>query len=162
MDVAGQVDDADDVPILSGLLHQRQKMGSQDDMAHVVHSHVPVDAVLSELIGHDTPSGVVDQDIQAISRILDLLSHILHLLPIAQVTVQPLGLVSSSLTHFFGNRRLGAINHFFGGGQDEDVGDVVLQKGVGDAVADTLTAAGDDGDFSREIRDIVEGELMGG
>ena len=51
------------ISLLRRLLHQRQEMRCQNGVAHVVDGHVPVDAVVGELVGHDATGGVVDEDV---------------------------------------------------------------------------------------------------
>ena len=50
-----------------------------------------------------------------------------------------------------------------GEGEDEDFGDGVREEGMDAAVADSLTATGYNGDFSREVGNVMfEGELLAG
>lgn len=65
------------------------------------------------------------------------------------------------MAEFFSDGPLGAVDDVFGDGEDEEFADVVRQKSVGDAVADTFAAAGDDGDFVGEVGGFGERELVG-
>lgn len=120
-------------------------MRRKNDMSHVVYGHVTVDAVVSELVGHDAPRGIVHQNIKTIRVVLDLLRYLLDALPVTHVALKPfraLGLVG---TEVFRDGILGAVNNVLGDGEDVNLGDVVLEEGVRDAVADALAAASDDG-----------------
>lgn len=65
------------------------------------------------------------------------------------------------MAEFFSNGLFGAVDDFFGDGEDEEFADVVGEEGVCYAVADTFAAAGDDGDFVGEVGGFGERELVG-
>lgn len=63
--IARQIDNAHDIDgaatrRLGCLLHQRQKVRRENDVAHVVKRHVSVDAIVGELVRHDATPSVVD------------------------------------------------------------------------------------------------------
>ena len=158
--VARLVADADDVALLGCLLHQRQQMAGQNYMAHVVDGHVSIDAIVGQLGCHDAPAAVVDQDIEPVRLALDDLGHLLHAPPVAQVAFKPYCSVRLVLAQLLCEGFLGAFLDFLVRREDEQLGDVVLEERVGDAIADALRAAGDDGYLAREIGAFFEGELV--
>ncbi len=97
--VRSLVADADGVAVGSCLLHNRQQVRGKDDVGHVVHSHlhsgqysfhdikmgetdVTVNSIIGQLVCHDTPGSVVDQDINPIRTACDLIRCLLHLFPV--------------------------------------------------------------------------------
>ena len=57
-------------------------------MAHVIDSHVSVDAVRSELVGHDPASGAVDQDVETVCGVCDLFCDARDGFPVAHVGLE--------------------------------------------------------------------------
>jgi hypothetical protein len=56
-----------------GSFEEREEVRGQHHVADVVYGHVPVDAVVCELVGHDAAGGVQDQDVEAVGLRGDLL-----------------------------------------------------------------------------------------
>lgn len=127
-------------------------------MAKVVHRHVSIDAVVCELIGHDSAASVVDENIQTIGRVLDLLGGFLGLGPVTQVTLDPDGAVGYFLAKFLGERLVGVVDNVFGHGEDVQLFDIMTEQNVGDAVANTLAATGHNSDLAFQAWDIVKRE----
>lgn len=80
-------------------------------MAKVVHCHVSINTVVGQFVGHDAPASVVDEDIETIGRGIDLLSGLLCLGPVAQVTLDPDDTVGLFLTKFMSKRLLGVADN---------------------------------------------------
>ena len=72
-----------------------------------------VDPVIGQLVCHDTPASVVDQDIDPIRTACDLVRCLLHFLPVCKVAFQPSNLLRCVLAHFFLDGIDRAIDHFF-------------------------------------------------
>lgn len=130
-------------------------MRRENDMAHVIHSHMPVDTVVSELVGHDTPRSIIHQNIKTICVVLDLLSDLLDALPVAHVALEPFRAPGLLGTEVFCDGILGAVDDFLGDGEDVNLGYVMLEEGVSDAVADAFAAPGDDGYLACLVRTFV-------
>jgi len=60
-------------------------VGGKDHMVDVVHCHVSVDTVLSQPVGHDSPSRVQGQDVEAVGLGGDLFGSIGGGMSIAKV-----------------------------------------------------------------------------
>lgn len=63
VEVGADGHDADCVSVLRCLLEQGKEMGSQDDVTDMIECEVTVHTIVGELVGHDTTTAVVDQDI---------------------------------------------------------------------------------------------------
>lgn len=158
--IASLVADPDDVALLRRLLHQRQQVAGQDDVADMVDSHVPVYAVGGQFGRHDASTRIIDEDIEPVSVALDGLGDFLDAEPVTEIALHPDRAVSFVLAQLLCHGIFGALDDLLGDGEDVDLGDVVLQERVRDAEADTLAASRYDGNFPREIRAVVEFELM--
>ena len=162
VEVARLVSDAHHRPGLSRLLQKRQKVRGQDNVAEMIQSHVSIDAVVSELVRHDAPASIVDEDIQAVRRVLDLVGDFADFLPVTEVAVLPDGLVSRSLAEVLGYGLLGALDHILGHRKDEELADVVLEQRVGDSVSNTFTSPRDYRHLARLVGRLLQTELVRG
>jgi len=59
----------------------------------VVDGHMPIHAVVRELVGHDAATSVVDKDIEAIGRVADLLRDFYDFVPVGEIAFDPVGAV---------------------------------------------------------------------
>lgn len=83
----------------SSLLQQREEVPDQRGMLEVVQRDVAIDAVLVQRPRHDPPPRIVDENIQPLRLVHDRLRHLRHLLPLAQIALQPSNLLGSFLAH---------------------------------------------------------------
>ena len=97
-----------------------------------------VDTVIRQLVGHDSPCCIVEQDVQSVGRVADLLGHSRDRGPVRQVAVDPLCLVCLVLSQFLSYRLLCSLYDLLGQREDIDLLDVVLEKGVACSIADAL------------------------
>lgn len=113
MSVGAEVDDPDFAALVAcGLLQEREKVRGQNYMAHVVECHVSVEAVLGNLLRHDTSRGVVDQNVQSISRVADFFRHLDDLLPVAKVALHPVCALGSFFAQVLLDGISGTFDHF--------------------------------------------------
>jgi len=108
--IAGLVADSHNVPLLGGLLHQRQQIARQYHVAHVVHGHVPIDAIVGQLGGHDSATAIVDQDVKPVRAVPDCLGHLLSPSPVAEIALHPDDAVRLIFSELFCDSLLGSID----------------------------------------------------
>lgn len=72
-----------------------------------------VDAIIGQLVGHDSTSGVIEQDVQAIGRFADLFSNSRDRCPIREVAKNPFCLVCLVLAKLLCDRLLGSLDYLF-------------------------------------------------
>ena len=120
-------------------------------MTEVVRRHVLINAIRRKLVSLNTSRSIIDQDIQPISRVLDLISCLLDFSKVTDIALDPFCAVSFLLTKLFGDGLLGAVNDLFGEGEDDELADVVGEEGVGYAITDSFATTCYDGDFAGEV-----------
>ena len=118
------------IAFIRSLLHQGQQVGCQDRVAHVVDRHMPVHAVVRELVGHDSAAGVVDEDIEAVCGVADLLRDLGDLAPVREVAFDPVCAVCFVCAKVLFDRVFGAGDDFLRDGEDEELADVFGEEGV--------------------------------
>lgn len=136
--VARLIDNADGVALVRRLLQQRQEMRGKDYMPHMVQRHMPIDSVICELVRHDPSRGIIEQDIDSIRRTANLFRDLSHALPIAQVTLDPLGSVGLLLSHLRSDGVDSAFDNIFGDAEDVQFRDIAGEESMCDTVADAL------------------------
>ena len=99
-------------------------VGGKDDIANVVHCHVPVDAVLSKLVGHDPPGRVQDRDIEAVGLRGDLFGG----RPVAQVSFHEGDFARVLCPELVGDVFQFAVDGFLRHADHEAFGEVVLKE----------------------------------
>lgn len=119
-----------------------------------------VNPVIGQLICHDTPASVVDQDVDPIGTARDLVRCLLHFLPVCKVAFQPSNLLRRLLSHLFLDGIDRTIDHFFGTGEDEEFLEAVGEKCVAGTVTNPFRSTGDDGNFALEVGRIIEVESL--
>lgn len=142
------------------LLQQRKQRRRQHNRPVEIHRHVAIHAIIRNLTTHNPPPCVMHEDVQPVRRLLDLLRHRPHGLPVGHVALDPFRAIGLVLSEFLGDGFLGALDDVLGDGEDVQLGDVVREERVGDAVADALAAAGDDGDFAGLVGGVGDVECV--
>lgn len=130
-------------------------------MSHVVQRHVAVDPVVSQLVGHNSPSGIVHKNVKTALGVLDLLRDFLDALPVTQVALHPDSAFGRGISHILGDGLCGTVDDILRHGEDVELGDVVGKKCMGDAKPDALAASCHDGNFSSQIWCLLKSELVG-
>ena len=74
---------------------------------------------------------LVDQNIKSVRLLLDLLGHLVHIVPVSKVTLDPFDPVCLVVSELLCIDLFGTVEYFFTRTEDEELGDVVLQEGVG-------------------------------
>lgn len=158
--IAGLVADSHHVALLGGLFHQREQVRRENDMPHMIQSHVSVHTIVCELVSHDSAGGVVDQDVKSVVLFLDLLGHVLGSRPVGYIALEPFRLIRGLLAQVLGDGFFGSVNSLLGYGQNVDLGNVVFQERVGAAVSNALTSSRHHCDLASQVGDIIESELV--
>jgi len=99
-------------------------------------SHMAVYAVIGELIGHNSASGIIEQDIDAIGVICDLLRYCRNGFPVCEIAVDPLGAICFVLSQLLCYGLQSSIYDFLREREDVELLDVIVQQGIGEAIAD--------------------------
>ena len=121
MEVTAKVHDAYGV-LLGGLLEERKEVRNHDYVAGVVYREVQVGAVgWSELVGHDTACGVVDQDIKSVGLRSDLRGDLGGLSPVGLVILDVDDLVAGFWSEFLLDCTEGFFGLFVAAGGDEQL-----------------------------------------
>lgn len=63
-------------------------------MTEVIYSHMTIDTILSELVGHDTATCIIDDDIESISLVRDFLGRLRDERPVSHVDLEVSDLAS--------------------------------------------------------------------
>jgi len=79
---------------------------------------------------------LVDQNIKSVRLLLDLLGHLVHFVPVRKVTLDPFDTVGFVVSKLLCIDFFGTVEDFFAWAEDEELGDVVLEEGIGAAEAD--------------------------
>jgi len=119
-----------------------------------------VDAVASQLVGHDPSPRIVDQNINSISALSDLVCHLRDLMPIWQIAMQPGHPVCYFLSHLLFDSVSRAINHLLSRWKNEELLHALGQHCMRTAIANALRATGDNSYFALEVGCLVEGKLL--
>ena len=90
---------------------------------------------------------------------LDLVGHLFHPLPVAQVALLPDDAVRLVLPDVLGDLPLCIPGDTGPQREDVQLGNVVVEQRVGDAVSDAPRAAGDDADFAGEVGALVKAKV---
>ena len=119
-----------------------------------------VDPIVCQLVCHNPPRCVVDQDVNPIRTACDFICCLLYFLPVRKIALQPCNLLGYLLAHFFVDGIDRAVDHFFGYREDEEFLDAMGKERVAGAIPNTFRATSDDGDFAFEIGRIVKIESL--
>ena len=119
-----------------------------------------VDTVVCDLICHDTPSSIVDQDINSVSAASDHVCRLFRLLPVREITLQPCDFLSSFRSHLFFNSLQRVVDYLLGHRQNEKLLKAMREKGVSAAIADAFRSTRDDCNLSLQVGSLVKVELL--
>ena len=125
-----------------------------------VESHMAVDAVIGQLICHDTTGSVADQDVNTVSFGGNLVRRGLDFQPIRDIAWQPGDFLRRFLPHLLADGLEGIIDHFSVHRHDKDMLDVLRQHRVSATVADALRATSDHSHFAGQIWDLLESKAV--
>jgi len=106
-----------------------------------IDGHVAVDAIVSELVSHDPPCGISNQDIDPVGALCYLVGHGFDSGPVGHVALEPGDLLCSFLSHLLADGFQGILDDLFGHGEDIDMFDVLFEKGMGASIADSYTGS---------------------
>lgn len=82
---------------------------------------------------------LINQNIKSVRLLLDLLGHLVHIVPVGKVTLDPFDPVCLVVSKLLCIDFFGTVEHFFAWAEDEELGDVVFEEGVGAAETDAFT-----------------------
>ena len=99
-----------------------------------------VHTIVGELISHDPPSGIANQNVNPVGALYNFVSRCFDRMPVGEVTLQPGDLLRCVLTHFLADSFQGIIHHVLGHGEDVDMLDVLFEKCMGASIADACVA----------------------
>lgn len=106
-----------------------------------IDGHVAVDAIVSELVSHDPPCGISNQDIDPVGALCDLVGHGFDSGPVGHVALEPGDFLCSFLSHLLADGFQGILDDLFGHREDIDMFDVLFEKGMGASIADSYTGS---------------------
>ena len=140
-------DDADFVALVGGLLDRGQQVAGEDNVTEMVGGQMKINTVLVQLSGHDSTSGVVDEDVDSVGLRSNFCCDLASLYPVGKITLLPDELLACLGSKLFLDCIQSFVGDLFSQRCDKKLGNILRKKGVSGSETDAFATTGDDSDL---------------
>ena len=107
-----------------------------------------VDAIVTELVRHDSPSGISNQDVDLIGALCDFVGRSFDCMPVGHVALEPSDAFCSFFSHLFADGFERILDDILGHGNDVKALDILFEKSMGASIANSYTGSDFTGTWS--------------